>query len=209
MVNLKSPAIRASAGALVGGLLVAGLLMVTAQVVAAQLSDNQITACYDKTSGALRFPVPSNSGGTWEGEGDFVEEDDDLGDDPTNNEVQCKEEEGALTWNITGPPGPQGPQGPAGPQGAQGPPGVSGYEMVIKAVRVGPATTNTATAWCPSGKKVLGGGAFTDGMYLENSRPVLDGQGNHGWEVSAHHGWTPGAPFSKNLLAYATCAKVS
>ena len=65
----------------------------------------------------------------------------------------------------TGPQGPQGEQGPQGLQGAQGPAGVSGYEMVVVEESISPTinqsrTVDIRSARCPSGKRVIGGGAW-------------------------------------------------
>ena len=66
---------------------------------------------------------------------------------------------------ATGEPGPQGPTGPTGPQGATGPTGPAGPAGALGYVRiVGPESrrssksSRTATAVCPSGKVVVGGG---------------------------------------------------
>jgi hypothetical protein len=73
-----------------------------------------------------------------------------------------------ITWNQTGPPGPAGATGPAGPQGPQGAtgaqgaqgiqgaPGVSHYEVIVQQFTLVP--DQVATAFCPTGKRVLGGG---------------------------------------------------
>lgn len=63
---------------------------------------------------------------------------------------------------FEGPPGPQGATGPQGPQGVPGTAGVSGYERVVVAttnetLAAGAETVRFAN--CPTGKKVLGGGA--------------------------------------------------
>jgi hypothetical protein len=63
-----------------------------------------------------------------------------------------------------GPAGPAGPQGPVGPQGPQGVPGLSGHQIVKASAPVSPlnlvgGATMTATAACPAGKLVIGGGA--------------------------------------------------
>jgi hypothetical protein len=69
------------------------------------------------------------------------------------------------------PAGPQGPQGPKGDKGDSGAPGISGYERVVA---LGPVLNAgdhaTATATCPAGKKVLGGGPqFDSGLELNES----------------------------------------
>jgi hypothetical protein len=73
-------------------------------------------------------------------------------------------------------PGPQGPAGPAGPkgdtgvqgiqgipglQGAQGPPGapgLTGYELVTSVSEILFDGPHFSSAYCPTGKRVLGGG---------------------------------------------------
>jgi len=69
------------------------------------------------------------------------------------------------------PAGPQGSQGPQGPKGDTGAPGISGYERIVGQ---GPVLNSgehaTATASCPAGKKVLGGGPqFDSGLELNES----------------------------------------
>jgi hypothetical protein len=69
------------------------------------------------------------------------------------------------------PVGPAGPAGPQGPKGDAGPPGISGYQRVVA---VGPLLNAgehaTATASCPAGKKVLGGGPqFDSGLQINES----------------------------------------
>jgi hypothetical protein len=94
---------------------------------------------------------------------------------------------------ATGPPGPQGLKGdtgatgPAGPQGVQGPAGASGSVsgvQIIEATTTSSSspvfgTTATATATCPSGKILLGGGGSltkfssnNDSMSLQSSFPL-------------------------------------
>jgi len=92
----------------------------------------------------------------------------------------CKKKERPITWNHTGPQGPAGPAGPAGsagPAGATGPAGAAGAAGA--AGPAGPAgptastvtagavqnqpnpgvdTAKAATASCPAGKVMLGGG---------------------------------------------------
>jgi hypothetical protein len=69
------------------------------------------------------------------------------------------------------PAGPQGPQGPNGDKGDSGAPGISGYERIVGQ---GPVLNSgdhaTATASCPAGKKVLGGGPqFDSGLEVNES----------------------------------------
>jgi len=56
------------------------------------------------------------------------------------------------------PRGPAGPQGPVGPQGAAGAPGISGRELRFATSSNDSSTFKTASATCPAGKQMLGGG---------------------------------------------------
>jgi len=105
---------------------------------------------------------------------------------------------------------PGGPEGPKGDPGPPGPPGLSGHEIVVIENKVTAAYLNAATATCPAGKKVLGGGgqivsgttSASDGPFLWRSFPTTTGDG---WTVaqarSSRGTWT--------LRAYAVCASVS
>ncbi|MFN2251766.1 MAG: hypothetical protein ACK2UL_07595 [Anaerolineae bacterium] len=111
---------------------------------------------------------------------------------------QCANNESNLDWNIQGiqgiqgipgPPGPQGPEGPQGPQGPQGfqgvpginglngtngTNGVSGWEVVVGSTST-PNAITAATAACPAGKKVVGGGySIQDGDTINGNSPNLD-----------------------------------
>ena len=90
--------------------------------------------------------------------------------------------------------------------GPQGVPGLSGYERVEGAtVTVAPNTLQVATAVCPTGKKVLGGGYIFPGgafsMELTSSRPDSDDT----WAVFAQ------SEVSSNVTmkAFAVCAFVA
>ena len=87
----------------------------------------------------------------------------------------------------TGPTGPAGPAGPAGQQGVQGPTGANGSVSGVQIIEAtttsssspGFGTTATATATCPSGKILLGGGGSltkfssnNDRMSLQSSFPL-------------------------------------
>ena len=92
-----------------------------------------------------------------------------------------------------GDPGPQGstgPQGNAGPKGdsgLQGAPGISGYVQVDAFSAFDDTTTpKSATANCPAGMKVIGGGAVVNGgvtVALSSSVPSANGQG---WVAEAY-----------------------
>jgi hypothetical protein len=81
----------------------------------------------------------------------------------------------ALNWNQRGPRGPrglqgtrgpagaEGPAGPEGPQGLQGPPGPSDSQVTAPVSATTPinapqGTVASATATCPAGTSILGGG---------------------------------------------------
>jgi hypothetical protein len=88
---------------------------------------------------------------------------------------------------LPGPAGAAGPQGPQGPGGPQGPPGVSGLEVVSQSS--GSNTDDAKLIWaqCPTGKKVIGGGARVSGpaepfVAITRSAPTDTRQ----WEAEAH-----------------------
>ena len=58
---------------------------------------------------------------------------------------------------------PVGPAGPAGPAGPTGPPGVSGVERVEVTTVSNSTSLKTAQMPCPSGKRLIGGGARVNG----------------------------------------------
>ena len=62
-----------------------------------------------------------------------------------------------------GPTGPQGPAGPAGPAGAAGAPGVSQVERVEVTSAVNSTSPKTTQMACPTGKRLMGGGARLNG----------------------------------------------
>ena len=71
---------------------------------------------------------------------------------------------GALPVGGQGPAGPAGPQGPGGPQGPAGQNGVAGVEIVHATTAADSDGEKTATAACPAGKKVVGGGGYAAGF---------------------------------------------
>jgi hypothetical protein len=151
--------------------------------------------------------------------------------------ASCRSTETELSWNQQGQkgdPGPAGPAGPAGPKGdtgptgpkgdtgatgAQGEPGpagpagaASGYEIVrhIEGSASTPLSGGTSVQ-CPTGKKVLGGGAFigdqTGGVSgeaaLTSSRPLAD----TGWAATTAR--LSSDVVNGALSVYAICANVS
>lgn len=130
-----------------------------------------ISGCYSNHTGALRIV----------GDGE-----------------RCRPQKTAVEWNQRGPqgpPGPIGPAGPTGPQGAQGPAGPQGppgglaeRAVVSSGFTVPQSTlefTYVATALCPPGKVVLGGGYEVEQAgvnEVRESRPQT-GSGVEGWAV--------------------------
>jgi hypothetical protein len=104
------------------------------------------------------------------------------------------------------PQGPKGDKGDKGDAGSAGPPGISGYE-IVNAVNTTPGGINNASVTCPTGKRVLGGGATQSvqaagsGPYLGRSYPV----GNASWAASVP------APVGNptTVTVFAICANVS
>jgi hypothetical protein len=140
-------------------------------------SDGLISGCYAKVGGDLRVIDASSS--------------------------TCKSNEIQLSWNQQGPPGQRGEQGD---QGEQGPPGLSGYEVVYTATaNVDPLDYAQITAYCPTGKNVLGGGFFFNvlgTLEVVESAPT-SAAGLSGWHIVA---FNHNASVTGNLIAYATCA---
>jgi hypothetical protein len=101
-----------------------------------------------------------------------------------------------------GATGPQGAQGPKGDMGATGPAGIAGVELVVGPTSiVNAGQLGGATAYCPAGKKVLGGGGGSEGnTTITNSGPGTDAQ----WGVNVVNN----EAFAVEVAAYAICAKV-
>jgi Collagen triple helix repeat (20 copies) len=71
---------------------------------------------------------------------------------------------------ATGPQGPAGPTGATGPQGPVGPAAATGYQQVVgTATATNSTSPETATASCPAGKIVVGGG----GVLTAGARAAL------------------------------------
>ncbi len=111
---------------------------------------------------------------------------------------------------------PQGPPGQAGPQGVPGPAGPPGLTAIqIVSITSDNGGDNTgATATCPSGKKLIGGGAGISGTgqahaYLGESAPNT----SNGWHAVGRNDddvEAAGPPFDDwTLTVYAICANAS
>lgn len=100
-----------------------------------------------------------------------------------------------------------GPQGPKGDTGPAGPAGLSELEIVTaQSVNDNLAGLKTATASCPAGKKVVGGGAAIQSspvFPITQSSPLPD---LSGWKAQGYAGGS-GAFWA--VIAYAVCAKVA
>lgn len=120
---------------------------------------------------------------------------------------------GALPAGVAGPagaPGVKGDPGAAGPKGDKGDPGapgLAGYEQVVVEVPSANSSQRTATATCPNGKKLIGGGARAVGgegsVVIDESIPVDDstfrGETDSVGGVGVNHG----------LVVVAICATVA
>lgn len=106
---------------------------------------------------------------------------------------------------LRGIAGPQGGQGLQGLPGRDGAPGVSGYGIRQASAIVGPNQLNDATAFCPTGQRVLGGGAgFGNGF--ERVVASFPNFGTEAWTVEMSNG--PGGAANSDFTAYAICANV-
>ena len=105
-----------------------------------------------------------------------------------------------------GPPGPAGPRGLPGPKGA---PGVSGLERVDASTSSSSANSKSVVATCPSGKRVIGGGAQATGNGANKvsiNQNFPDSAGNK-WNAQAVEVVSTGQPWQ--LQAFGLCANVS
>lgn len=113
---------------------------------------------------------------------------------------------------------PRGPTGPAGQgiqglQGVQGPPGLSAVQIVTASTDLVHDGVQFVTANCPTGKKVIGGGAQATGPGVAD-QPVILRESN---PTSAGTGWhaLAGAPSNLpttlgwSLTAIAICANAT
>ena len=115
------------------------------------------------------------------------------GKDVKNRSLGSKELSKKAIGSLSGqrgPAGPQGPKGDSGPKGdagAKGDPGVSGYVEVNEYSAFNSNAEKSATATCPAGTKVIGGGAVVNDyggpVALETSVPI---SGGDGWSASAY-----------------------
>ena len=115
-----------------------------------------------------------------------------------------------ISWSQTGPAGPAGQAGPAGP------PGISNLQIVRADSAFG--DRNGANAACPSGKKLLGGGAQTVKAGVNDAETANDfmskiGQSfpnaaGTGW-IAWHDAYLTAFTGNYKVIAYAICATVN
>ena len=103
-----------------------------------------------------------------------------------------------------GPQGLQGAQGPAGPAGPQGPVGISGYQQVFSVGTVYAGETAEKTVTCPTGKKPLGGGVWTDEPYVRTIY-AFPNTALTGWSAQVQNSGQVAKQFSVHVI----CASVS
>jgi hypothetical protein len=102
---------------------------------------------------------------------------------------------------ASGPKGDAGAPGATGGQGVPGAPGVSGWQRVENATGVVNGNSFTEVAIpCPSGKRVLGGGAFAPGLTLVSSYPATDTS----WRIGVRNT----DPSAAGFFYYAICGVV-
>ena len=103
-----------------------------------------------------------------------------------------------------GPPGAVGPAGPAGPAGPQGAPGVSGREPVFGTSANDSTASKSATATCPSGKNVVGGGAaiVPTGAGVPVALQVSYVNGTAGWVATASELEAYAGDWNVNVVVY-------
>ena len=161
-------------------------------------SDGVFHACVQKKDGKVRLIDPSKLG----------------------RAGQCKGKEKAVSWNQTGPRGPTGPQGPTGKTGPTGATGLSGLQTVTLASLSNSISPKEAAVLCPSGKRVISGGASILGgnvasgptdlaatVALKTSRPLTLSVGE-AWTARAEE-IAPGFDGNWSLTIYAICADVT
>ncbi len=174
-MNMHIPVPRRRLTGIVIGLIT---LLVGASAALATIpgSGGVISGCYAKKNGSLRVIDASTA--------------------------KCGNGENALAWNQTPPqgpkgdPGPQGPKGDRGDQGPQGPKGLTGDlgfqgpvgplgpqgppgSPLVRTTWSGPVDVPafgqaTATASCPAGTRVMGGGYIVDGANVTIGQPTID-----------------------------------
>jgi hypothetical protein len=101
------------------------------------------------------------------------------------------------------------PAGPAGPTGPSGPPGISGVERKDLSSPSSSINSKSIEAVCPSGKRVVGGGARVTGAGAGNVSVVESFPDSDGtkWNVVGRE--VVATALSWQLTGYALCAVVA
>lgn len=107
---------------------------------------------------------------------------------------------GQLSGDGTGPQGPPGPTGPAG---------ISGLQRFDAATGSGSAASKTVVVTCPSGKRVVGGGARVIGSGADRTSIVENFPDSDGNKWNARAAEVVATPLGWQLQAYALCATVA
>jgi hypothetical protein len=141
--------------------------------------------------------------------------------------VKCGKGERLIKWSQQGPTGTQGPEGGQGPQGPAGPAdwnaignkpsgfadGVDNVGVTgVKLTRVLGAATlvqggqnGSATAACPAGSRVTGGGFVSSSLSLFSLASSRPSDTMNGWDVG---GLNTSPTLGLQILAYAVCMTV-
>jgi Collagen triple helix repeat (20 copies) len=115
-----------------------------------------------------------------------------------NGTIQAVDMSAAAKQALKGNRGSAGPAGPAGATGTAGPPGAQGIQGVQGSPGLsGVEYEDSATAWCPEGKYVIGGGGSASVGEPYRSEPTNS--------VS----WTVSADAPSNVTAIAICANLA
>ena len=120
-----------------------------------------------------------------------------------------------FSGSVAGPKGDPGPQGATGPQGPVGPQGQSNVGLQVRTLTLSAGQSNSATAQCPTGSHIVGGGfngpgptspgdlttvpAVVTGSY---ATPPSSAAGYTAWTVSASAGSGAGA----SIQVFAVCS---
>ena len=103
--------------------------------------------------------------------------------------------------------GPAGPPGPAGPAGPAGPPGLSGVERVETTSASNSVPSKTAFIACPTGKRLLGGGARLNPVLAQVALQQSYPDNDNVYRASARE--IVGTLGNWSLTVFAVCANAS
>jgi hypothetical protein len=105
------------------------------------------------------------------------------------------------------PAGPAGPTGPTGPAGPTGPPGLSGVERVETTSPSNSTPSKTAFIACPTGKRLLGGGARLNPVLAQVAIQQSYPDNDNIYRVTARE--VVGTLANWSLTVFAVCAAAS